>query len=95
MKFNTKLALTIASCVGTVAVAVIASHDALKADQILNEKKYEPTGEIKHDISEPVKLCWKAYIPTAVVGTVTLGTIVFNHHLTKKEIASISATAMA
>ena len=94
MKNNTKLLLTIASCIGTIAVAVVASHDKTKAEKLLNDSEYQPKGELKHDIIEPMKICWKAYIPTVVVAGMTITSIIVNHKLTKKEIASISACAV-
>lgn len=88
------LALTIGSCLGVGAVAILSAHDTVKAMDILKDVDGPEEATLKAKAKWAIYNTWKCYIPTAVVGVGTVVTILFNHQLTKKEIAAIAAAAV-
>lgn len=73
-KSHANIILSTLSVIGLVATSIEASKATLKASEIRNNLK-----EAKHDdisLEETVKACWKEYIPTAVMGGVTITCIV-------------------
>lgn len=78
-----KAALTCFSCIGVAGVAGMAVHDTIKHDD-------------KANVLTPInyiKTYWKDYIPTMVVGTATIASIVTNHIISTKELKTLAAFA--
>lgn len=96
--------------VGIFVSEAMCARDTLKAEKVLYEKNFklpdEPTcyadnrvtvtlvADEKEKIIEEVKATWKCYIPTAVITTVTITSLVLSKRLTQKQIAALS-TAIA
>lgn len=83
MKNNTVRALlTVSSCIGVLGTAYMAVRDTIK-----NQRLPEYQGE--KDIFLNFKRNIYDYVPTMVVGGVTIGCIVTNHVLTAKELKAL------
>lgn len=81
MNKNMKAILTCLSCVGIVGVGVSAVHDTNKhLEEKLSFKEY-------------VRRYWKDYIPTLVVGTATITSVITNHVLTTKDVKGLCTIA--
>jgi hypothetical protein len=96
---RTPLVLTVVSCTGVVATAIVAMRAAPKATQALAELR----DEISHDVGysyeekipfkDAVKATWKIYIPPVCVGLATISTIIANDRVNAKRTAIFSASA--
>lgn len=100
---NSSTILTVVTVIGIGATAVLCSRATIKAEQILKEetkRREEDAFERGKagDISYPeeitkkdvVKLCWKSYIPTFVVGSVTIGAAIGAHLVDVQKVATIT-----
>lgn len=73
-KSHANLILAAVSIVGLVATSVEASKATVKVHEKLKDISAEK-GE-KLTVEETIKACWKDYIPTAVIGGVTISCII-------------------
>lgn len=83
---NSPTLLTILGVAGLLGTAVMAVRATPKAIRILDEERYHLEGlseqSVNHEPVAPfskldiVKLTWKCYIPTVIMGVVTIGGIV-------------------
>lgn len=85
MKFNKHVLLTAGSIAGVVGTGVISSIFSVKAHEAIKKT------DAKH-IKEKIKISWKYHIPTIVIGGLTVGSILYSHKITVKEIAGMTAT---
>lgn len=103
------LALTAASCAGVIITSIFAARDGMKANRVLNKalceknidivpidsNEYSRVIDTKLSLKESIKCSWQCYIPTSIAATATIGTIIFNHELDAKQIASLTLAASA
>lgn len=85
---NSPAILSVVAGCGVIATAVLSGKGAIKA--------YEIVGDKKLTTKEYAKETWRCYVPAIVSGTVTLASIVASHKMSKKQIlalASACATA--
>ena len=83
--------LTVCSCVGTVATAVVSAKSTPKALTLLEAAQMDK-GEEPLTFKEKFKIAWKSYIPTAVCVAGTMAcSIGSNVTSLKREAALISA----
>lgn len=85
---NKSVILSGVACIGVVATGILAGRSALKAEEVLKEKK--PEGKW-----ETFKAVAPSYIPPIAVGAATIACIVLSHRLDAKTIAGLSAAAAA
>ena len=85
--------LSLVGAGGVIATSIIAVKATPKALRILEDQHYhhyynseEPNNVSKMDI---IKMTWKCYIPTAIVGTSTIACILGANVLNKKNQASL------
>ena len=71
---NSPLILTCMSIVGTVSTAVMASQATIKAQDILYDNGAEDL-----EWQDKVRLTWRCYIPTGLMGISTIGCMVGSH----------------
>ena len=83
--------LAIGASVGVVLTAIETGKATIKAEKLVELNKDVP----EYDMKEKVKDCWQFYIPAAVLGAGTIGCIIGSNMLSRKEIASLSATYVA
>lgn len=98
---NSPLLLTAIGVAGTVATAVLAHRAALKSRDILEQNDAWIVAEERkagHDLpqlhltrKEIVKLVGKNYIPPAIVGSLTIGSIVCANRIGTKRAAALAA----
>lgn len=92
---------TAITIVGVVATAITVHHAALKADKILDEKRYDildSSNEMNNgnievvkkelSIKEKVRATWKCYIVPGVVISATVLSALAGNHFSKKAIAA-------
>lgn len=92
LKKSAPTILSILSCVGVVATAVVSSKAAIKAVTIVNEKT-ESEGNLTK--AETLKSCWKCYIPSVAIGASTILCIAGANLLNRSSQATLmSAYAM-
>ena len=86
---------TILSCIGSVGVAAtsaLAIQATPKAVRLIeNERKCRDEELSKADI---VKLCWRCYVPAAVIGISTIACIVGANALNKRQQAALTSAYM-
>lgn len=72
---NSPTILTVLSVSGLVATTIMGSKDTIKAIRILDEleEEAELKGEEPLTFKEKAKATWKCYIPTAIMGSITIG----------------------
>lgn len=87
MKFNKQTVLTVASIAGVAASIAVTAVMAPKAEKAIKAKLGS-----KSDKLEVVKTAAPYYIPTAVLGLLTIGSILLNHHVNRKALLGLSAT---
>lgn len=90
LKRNSPTILSGIAVVGVVATAVTAVRATPKAMSIINREKYEE----KTDTLPPlqvVKLAWKPYIPSILIGTATITCIVGANVLNRRQQAALSS----
>lgn len=85
MKINKHILLTVGSIAGVVGTGVISSIFSVKAHEAIKKT------DAKH-IKEKIKISWKYHIPAIVIGGLTVGSILYSHKITVKEIAGMTAT---
>ena len=82
---NSPTILTSIAVTGVIATTVMGGKDTIKAYKILEDEKYARERDAIDNCSEEVnpittkevvQLTWKCYIPTAVMGLVTIGCVV-------------------
>lgn len=86
---NSTTILAVTSSLGVLATAALASHDGIKADKLIREKK-EELGVEKLAPMDTVETVWKSYIPTAISATATIGSIILSKHITGKQMAALA-----
>ena len=74
---NSPLILTCMSVVGTVSTAVMASQATIKAEDILFNNFMGGAEDISWQ--DKVRLTWKCYIPTGLMGISTIGCMIGSH----------------
>lgn len=95
--------LAVAASVGVVATAIETGRASTKAKHLLEVddalRKYNEDEQgvveeprTKKDI---VQICWKVYVPAAILGGGTIACILGSNALNKKQIASLTAAYMA
>lgn len=82
---NKSILLTIFSCVGVGATAVVAHFNTKRA--------IKKTAGKALTRKETAKATWTCYIPTVAVGATTVACIIFNKKLSNEQIASIISSA--
>jgi hypothetical protein len=95
--------LAVAASVGVVATAIETGRATTKAKHLLevDEALRKYNGDEQGIVEEPLtkrgiaKVCWKAYIPAAILGGGTIACILGSNALNKKQIASLTAAYMA
>lgn len=95
--------LAVAASVGVVATAIETGRATTKAKHLLEvDEALRTYNEDEQGIVEepPTKkqivlMCWKAYIPAAILGGGTIACILGSNALNKKQIASLTAAYMA
>lgn len=95
--------LAVVASVGVVATAIETGRATTKAkhllevDEALRKYNEDEQGIVEEPLTkkEIVKVCWKAYIPAAVLGGGTIACILGSNALNKKQIASLTAAYMA
>lgn len=90
LKRNSPTILSGMAVVGVVATAVTAVRATPKAISILNKEKYEEKTE-KLPPLQVVKLAWKPYIPSILIGTATITCIVGSTVLNRRQQAALSS----
>lgn len=90
----TSLILSIGGVVGVCATTAAAIKATPLAIDLINEdkKKKEDDSYTKMDA---FKASWKCYIPTGILGMLTISTIVANHIVTAKERKAVVAAYLA
>lgn len=91
-----KKAPTILACTGAVGVittAIFASKATLKADEVI--KTHEVNLEEPLTIKEKIKLTWKYYVPTFLMGTISITSILVSNRLSTKQTAIFATAATA
>lgn len=87
--------LTGLACVGVPVTAVLASKaGAESARAIDNEMADFNRDPVIKELSkcDMVRICWKNYIPTAIVSGLTIASIIGSNRISAKEIAMLSAS---
>ena len=95
--------LAVAASVGVVATAIETGRATTKAKHLLEvDEALRTYNEDEQGIVEepPTKkqivlMCWKAYVPAAILGGGTIACILGSNALNKKQIASLTAAYMA
>ena len=95
--------LAVAASVGVVATAIETGRATTKAQHILEvDKELTKFNENEFGVTEepPTKkqivlMCWKAYVPAAILGGGTIACILGSNALNKKQIAGLTAAYMA
>ena len=90
--------LAVAASVGVVATAIETGRATTKAQHILEvDKELTKFNEDEFGVTEepPTKkqivlMCWKAYVPAAILGGGTIACILGSNALNKKQIASLT-----
>ena len=77
---NSPLILTCMGVVGTVSTAIMASQATIKAQDILYDNGAEDL-----PWQDQIRITWKCYIPTVLMGTTTIGCIVGSHLCSQKQ----------
>ena len=86
LRDNSSLILTCMSVVGTVTTAIMASQATLKARDILYDN-----GAENLPWQDKVRLTWKVYVPTVLMGMVTVGSEVGNHITNQSQKATLQS----
>lgn len=81
---NSTQVLTVSSILGVVATTVLAVKATPKALSIIEENEPETALDIVRDT-------WKCYIPTVVVGGLTISSIIWNQSISIKRTAAIAS----
>lgn len=95
--------LAVAASVGVVATAIETGRATTKAKHLLEvgEALRTYNEDERGTVEEPltkkqiVLICWKAYVPAAILGGGTIACILGSNALNKKQIASLTAAYMA
>lgn len=95
--------LAVAASIGVVATAIETGRATTKAKHILEVDKEltkfngDEFGVVEAPPTkkEIVLMCWKAYVPAAILGGGTIACILGSNALNKKQIASLTAAYMA
>lgn len=95
--------LAVAASVGVVATAIETGRATTKAkhllavDEALRTYNEDEQGIVEEPLTKKgiVKVCWKAYVPAAILGGGTIACILGSNALNKKQIASLTAAYMA
>lgn len=93
---NSPTILTALGVVGTLGTAVLTGKATFKAADILfdEELRFQESvlpNPTPLDRKDKIKLVWKLYIPPAVMGTVTVGSIIMANRIGSKRAAAIAA----
>ena len=83
---NSPLILTCMSVVGTVSTAVMASQATIKAQDILYDNGAEDL-----PWQDKVRLTWKCYIPTGLMGISTIGCMIGSHVCSENQKAALQS----
>lgn len=95
--------LAVAASVGVVATAIetgratTKAKHLLKVDEALRTYNEDEQGIVEEPPTkkEIIQICWKAYVPAAILGGGTIACILGSNALNKKQIASLTAAYMA
>lgn len=95
--------LAVAASVGVVATAIESGRATTKAkhllevDEALRKYNEDEQGIVEEPLTKKqiVLICWKAYVPAAILGGGTIACILGSNALNKKQIASLTAAYMA
>lgn len=89
VKHNAPTILTVTAVFGVVATAFTSSKASVNAYKVVKDEEQKKKRVLTK--KEIVKATWKFYIPTAVVGTVTVGSIIGSHSIHLKRTAAIAS----
>ena len=90
LRFITKYAPTILTSVGVAGVlstAVLSARASMQANDLIRRKELVLDRTLTR--AESFKLCWKLYIPTAVVAVSTGAAVIFSHGVHSKRNAAL------
>lgn len=95
--------LAVAASVGVVATAIETGRATTKAkhllevDEALRKYNEDEQGIVEEPPTKKqiVLICWKAYVPAAILGGGTIACILGSNALNKKQLASMTAAYMA
>lgn len=93
MRNNSTTILTVAGVVGVVGTAAMATNATTKAVKVLAEAEemYNRGNYPKVTRVEAVKLTWKYYVPTFVMGGLTIASIISSNRISMKQSAAIAS----
>jgi len=90
--------LAVVGVVTTVIFAVKATKEAVMLMQeedfrkIREENPFEYDGETTNlTVLETVKICWKPYVPVAIMGSLTIACILMSHRANEKRAAALAS----
>lgn len=83
--------LTAVGTVGLVAAGVMTVSETAKALEII--KKYEERVDTEEPITvtEKIKLCWKVYLPSVIMASTSIASIIFARRIDSKRMAAWAA----
>lgn len=84
-KDNGPILLSIVASVGVVATTVLAIKATPKAEEKIRDISIEAEPSKK----EVVAAAWKCYVPTAIVGGITIGCIIGSNAISRKQQAAV------
>lgn len=95
--------LAVAASIGVVATSIetgratTKAQHLLKVDEALRKYNEDEQGVVEEPPTKKqiVLICWKAYVPAAILGGGTIACILGSNALNKKQIAGLTAAYMA
>lgn len=86
---NSTHIMTALGCAGVLTTAIMAVKATPKAMKLLDEYRRETNRELSK--LDTVKITWKCYIPTGIVGGITIGCIIGSNAINTKRNAALAA----
>ena len=86
---NSTHIMTALGCAGVLTTAIMAVKATPKAMKLLDEYRRETNREPSK--LDTVKITWKCYIPTGIVGGITIGCIIGSNTINTKRNAALAA----
>lgn len=93
MRSNSTTLLTVAGVVGVIGTGAMSGTATIKASKVLAEAEemYIKGNYPKVTRVEAVKLTWKYYVPTVIVGGLTIASIISSNRINLKKSAAIAS----
>lgn len=83
--------LTAAGTIGLVVAGIIAVKETPKAIKIKEEYESRVDTEEPITLVDEIKICWKVYLPSVLIGTLSIVSIIFARRLDAKRMAAWAA----